>query len=93
MIDKKDYWFEANKNNPGWHAVNKKGKTVEAISILLALFILIFNVSPFNLNIELWVAFALFLVTFIVIPVLKGEPNPRNQVFLNWWKPRKNSKH
>lgn len=92
MTDKKNYWFAANKSNPGWHATNKKGKVVEAISMLLGLFILIFDVSALNVTLELWIAFILFIITFIVIPAVKGEPNPRNKVFLNWWKPRKNLK-
>lgn len=92
MRTPKNYWYAANKNSPGWHAINKKGKALEAISILLALFIMIFDVSALNVTLELWIASLLFVITFIVIPAVKGEPNPRNQVFLNWWKPRKNSK-
>ena len=92
MSKHKTKWFAANKNAPGWHAINWKGTIVEIISFLLLVFIFIFNASPYNLDAILWLACLLFIVTFLIIPMAFGEPNPRNQIIRRYLEYRKKRK-
>ena len=82
------YWFEANKDSPGWHPINRAGKIADTVSILFIFFAILGAVS-WDLTF-LFIYIAIVISANVLLYKLKAEPNPRNQIFRRYWERRKN---